>query len=151
MRPLHGPHLTLRSKERGISTFLTYWYLRGNETKLRLTLFPKAGSLPLEWSLFFPPANSPATHRADVRLLLLLPAFTSQSVLQFSHSSRDLPCPSLFIPLLGSGLWDLMFLTAPPALPASAPPTSSMHSWHSKTVFIYINLAEKPSRTVSSL
>lgn len=121
--------LDSEQQRRGISTFLTYWYLRGNETKLRLTFFPQTGSLPLQSSLFFTTANSPATHSDDVNLLLLLPAFTSESVLQFSRSSRDLPCPSLFLPLLLSGLRPLRpHVPHSPSCPSSLCSTHQLHA-----------------------
>lgn len=69
---LNGPHFTLSSKD--ISTFLTCWYLRSNETKLKLTTFlPKPDSLPLEFLLIFTTIDSPPNLRVMWGSLLCLP------------------------------------------------------------------------------
>ena len=122
---LCGPHLTLGSKGLGISTFLTYWYLRGNKTKLKFTVFlPKPDSLPLEFLLIFATMNSPPNHRVIWVSFFSLPLshpnqFWTSSDVSHTHLL-------LFTSLLLSGLRGLPFLSALPALPVSTPPNPTL-------------------------
>lgn len=86
--------LLLRSKELGISTFLTYWNLRGMKPSSNLSSSSQS-SLPQEFLLIFATVNSPPSTQ-DIRLLLTPPAITSRLVLNrfCSFPVSPMPIPS---------------------------------------------------------